>query len=58
MRTAMLMGACMLRRAAWIKGLMALSAISRESFQDCNKDQGGRLSADSSDANGDITAAK
>ena len=58
MRTTMLMGACMLRSTAWIKGLMALSAMSRGSFQDCDKDKGWRLSADSSDANRDITEAK
>jgi hypothetical protein len=43
-RTAMLMGACMLRSAAWIKGLMALSDMSRGSFQDCGKGNGWRLS--------------
>jgi hypothetical protein len=36
----MLMGACMLRSAAWMEGLMALSAMSRESFQDCDKREG------------------
>ena len=58
MRTAMLMGACMLRSTAWIRGFSALSAMSRGSFQDCDKDKGWRILADSSDANRDITEAK
>lgn len=40
MRTAMLMGACMVRSAAWIEGLMALSAMSSGSFQDFDKGEG------------------